>query len=78
VNLVLYSKPGCHLCAAVRADLARWGAGFEERDITTNAAWFERFQYLIPVLEAADGRMLEPPITTEALAAFVQGNHQAT
>ncbi|HEU0168141.1 MAG TPA: glutaredoxin family protein [Chloroflexota bacterium] len=71
MRLVLYSKPGCHLCESVRADLVRLGADFEERDITRDDALFRRYQYLIPVLESADGRFLEAPITAEDVANFV-------
>ena len=76
MRLVLYSKPGCHLCEDVRRDLSRLTSGgldltVEERDITTNPEWDRRFRYLIPVVESADGRCLEAPITTEALERFV-------
>jgi hypothetical protein len=47
------------------------GADFEERDITRDDALFRRYQYLIPVLESADGRFLEAPITAEDVANFV-------
>ena len=71
MRLVLYSKPGCHLCEAVRADLQRLRAPFEERDITTDDALFRRYQYSIPVLEAPSGQVLEAPITTDDLRTFL-------
>ena len=74
VRLILYSKPGCHLCEAVREDAAHLpGIEIEERDITTNPDWEARFRYLIPVVERSDGAMLEPPISADALRHFVQG-----
>lgn len=74
MRLVIYSKPGCHLCEAVRQDAERLpGVELEERDITTNREWEARFRYLIPVVERPDGAMLEPPITTEALRRFTVG-----
>jgi hypothetical protein len=58
-RLVLYAKPGCHLCDEMRAlvddVLAGSGVAVREVDITQDAALFERFRYDIPVLEV-DGR----------------------
>jgi glutaredoxin len=76
VNLILYSKPGCHLCEAARADVERvrtrgYDVEFEERDITTNSDWFERYQYAIPVLEV-DGRVLEAPFNDHGIELLLQ------
>lgn len=52
-RLIFYSKPGCHLCEGLAEKLAQITQihfELEMRDITTNAAWFERYQYEIPVL----------------------------
>ena len=70
MRLVLYSKPGCHLCEHVKTELARYDVDLEERDITTNSDWAARFQYLIPVLESPDGRCLEAPIDRQAIERF--------
>ena len=60
MKLVLYSKPGCHLCEGLQEKLEAldlWE--LEIRDITTHPEWFEAFQYEIPVLcrslEASEG-----------------------
>jgi hypothetical protein len=51
MELILYSKPGCHLCEGLAEKLAQIaGLQVEIRDITTNPAWWEAFQYEIPVL----------------------------
>lgn len=53
IQLVLYSKPGCHLCEGLEEKLAAIPAGLftlEIRDITTKEAWFQAYQYEIPVL----------------------------
>ncbi len=60
MKLVLYSKPGCHLCEGLEeklAALSHLDLDLEIRDITTQAAWFQRYQYEIPVL----CRVLETP-----------------
>lgn len=62
--LILYSKPGCHLCEGLQEKLAQVQhppLQIETRDITTREDWFEAYQYEIPVLywvqdETADDR----------------------
>ncbi|MEN9214299.1 MAG: glutaredoxin family protein [Gloeomargarita sp. DG02_4_bins_56] len=52
-HLVLYGKPGCHLCAGLREKLTAIAPGcftLAERDITTDAEWWQKYQYEIPVL----------------------------
>jgi len=55
----LYSKPGCHLCEALRVLLdelqPKYGFLLEEIDITGDGALFARYRHAIPVL-LVDGR----------------------
>lgn len=79
VQLTLYSKPGCHLCDDAKAKIGRLRArGFdlslEERDITTNREWFERFRETIPVIELPDGRSIEAPISEFRLERLLHGD----
>ena len=66
MRVTLYSKPDCHLCDDVKADLQalrqELGFTFLTRNIEDDAADFERFRYLIPVVDIADGPMLYAPI----------------
>ncbi|ASC73331.1 hypothetical protein XM38_042950 [Halomicronema hongdechloris C2206] len=62
MRLILYSKPGCHLCEGLQEKLAavrQIEIDLEVRDITTRPEWFEAYQYTIPVLcrqiETANG-----------------------
>ena len=52
-RVVLYTKPGCHLCDDARAVVAavcgELGEHFDEVDITTSADLFRRFGEQIPV-----------------------------
>jgi hypothetical protein len=51
--LILYSKPGCHLCEGLAEKLAMLSDlnfELEIRDILTNPDWFAAYQYEIPVL----------------------------
>lgn len=53
MRLILYSKPGCHLCEGLREKLEQIHSlelQVEERDITTNPQWFQAYEYEIPVL----------------------------
>jgi hypothetical protein len=66
MRLLLYSKPGCHLCEDVRVALEelqpRYGFVLDEVDITRDDELFARYRYEIPVLlrdgyEIARGRI---------------------
>jgi glutaredoxin len=53
VKLILYSKPGCHLCEGLQEKLEQIQSidfDLEIRDITTRDDWFQAYQYEIPVL----------------------------
>lgn len=53
MRLILYSKPGCHLCEGLQEKLEQIeGIDFEleVRDITTHEDWFNAYQYEVPVL----------------------------
>ena len=49
-ELVLYGRPGCHLCDDARAVLERVGAPFREIDITTDDALHAAYLERIPVI----------------------------
>ena len=61
-RVVLYSKPGCHLCDDARGLLDGWGIAYDmiESD--------PRYELRVPVVEV-DGRVVaEAPIDERALA----------
>ncbi|MEZ4766934.1 MAG: glutaredoxin family protein [Caldilineales bacterium] len=70
-RVILYAKPGCGLCDDVRADLDVLAGEAEfnlvEIDITTNPALFDRFRYLIPVVDVGGGELLTPPLSIRRL-----------
>jgi len=49
-TLLLYSRPGCHLCDDARAVIERVGAPFAEIDITTDDALHAAYLERIPVV----------------------------
>ena len=53
MRLILYSKPGCHLCEGLQEKLEQiqnLKFDLEVRDITTREDWFQAYQYEIPLL----------------------------
>jgi glutaredoxin len=49
-RLVLYSRPGCHLCDEARVVLERIGEPFDEVDIDADDELFKRYLERIPVV----------------------------
>ncbi|MDJ0556187.1 MAG: glutaredoxin family protein [Microcoleaceae cyanobacterium MO_207.B10] len=70
MNLILYSKAGCHLCEGLQEKLeeilkdseSSCKFNLEIRDITTRDDWFQAYQYEVPVLSVSN-----PDTTTEQL-----------
>jgi glutaredoxin len=56
-RLVLYGRPGCHLCDDARVVLERIGEPFDEVDIESDDALLKRYLERIPVI-ALDGQEL--------------------
>ncbi|MCG6137642.1 MAG: glutaredoxin family protein [Nostoc sp. LLA-1] len=59
MQLILYSKPGCHLCEGLQEKLEQipnLSLELEVRDITTREDWFLAYQYEVPVLYLAHHR----------------------
>ena len=50
MSLVLYGRPGCHLCDEARTVLERIGHPFDEVDIETDDALLVRYLERIPVV----------------------------
>ena len=66
MNLILYSKPGCHLCEGLEEKLRSIETIviiLDVRDITQDDEAFQAYQYEIPVLyvQTDSGRLLPTP-----------------
>lgn len=66
MNLILYSKPGCHLCEGLEEKLRAVqsiNVSLDIRDITQDNLTFEKYQYEIPVLyvQKDDGNLVQLP-----------------
>lgn len=70
-RVILYTKPGCHLCEEVWADLqllaVEHALVLEEIDITEDPLLFAQLRDLIPVVELGEARRLSAPITLRQL-----------
>jgi hypothetical protein len=77
VHLILYQKPGCHLCEGLQAKLElvrQPQIELEIRDITTQPEWFNAYQYEIPVLcqKLAEGEQSLPRLSPRASVAKLE------
>ena len=66
MNLILSSKPGCHLCEGLEEKLRAIQTielSLDIRDITQDDRTFEAYQYEIPVLylQQDDGTLIQLP-----------------
>lgn len=65
ITVTLYTRPDCPLCDEVRHDLAGLAPEYPhtlvEQNILADATLFERFRYLIPVVEVNGGALSYPP-----------------
>jgi glutaredoxin len=70
-QIVLYGKPGCHLCDDARSLIERLAGSaplqLREVDITSSRELFRRYDVVIPVV-VVDGLIeIQAPITERAL-----------
>ena len=77
MHLILYSKPGCHLCEGLQEKLAQVTQikfDLEIRDINTREDWFTAYQYEIPVLcqKLPEGEKVLPRISPRASVAKLE------
>jgi glutaredoxin len=71
VRLILYGKPGCHLCDDARIVLQRTGTPFEEIDITTDDALHAAYLERIPVVTLDGEERFEYFVDEAALRALL-------
>ena len=76
MQLILYSKPGCHLCEGLLEKLEQVDIEFELeiRNINTREDWFAAYQYEIPVLcqKLPNGEKALPRISPRASATKLE------
>ncbi len=83
MRLILYSKPGCHLCEGLQEKLEQiqnLSFELEIRDITIREDWFAKYEYEVPVIylsnhrgaEGAEEEIIEVPLPRPSPRASVQ------
>ena len=77
MQLILYSKPGCHLCEGLLEKLEQVNEiefDLEIRNINTREDWFAAYQYEIPVLcqKLPNGEKPLPRISPRASATKLE------
>ena len=73
--LTLYSRPGCHLCEDMLAELEPLVAGrarIEVVDISDDGELTQAYGLSIPVLMAGDEELARYRLDRERLAAFLE------
>lgn len=79
IEIKFYSKPNCPLCDKVEALLeaarGRWPLVVNKVNIMADNNLYDRYRNSIPVLQFADGRELQPPITRERLTTTLRSCH---
>ena len=80
IEITLYSKPGCHLCEAIKDDLAQlktcypqFSYRLHEIDITQDDDLFKQYCLTIPVLKIGSKTLAAPIEMQDLIAAFGQG-----
>lgn len=80
-RVVLYSKPGCHLCEIAHQLLQGLEREFplriEERDITHEQVLFDQYRDKIPVVVIDDRTTLTAPIRVAEVRAALSGDSAA-
>jgi glutaredoxin len=69
LTLVLYGRPGCHLCDDARAALQRIGHPFEEVDIEGDDELLRRYLERIPVVALNGEELFDHFVDEVALRA---------
>lgn len=77
MQLILYSKPGCHLCEGLQEKLEQvenLPFELEIRDITSREDWFAAYQYEVPILawQTPEGEKILPRLSPRASGRQVE------
>ena len=71
-RLVLYGRPGCHLCDDARGVLERVGEPFDEVDIESDDELLKRYLERIPVVAVDGEEAFDLFVDEDALRALLQ------
>jgi len=75
VSVILYSKPGCHLCEVMKAELQKAGCDkfytFAEVDINSSPKLLDRYRFDIPVLNIEGRDVFKHRLRAEEFKAYL-------
>ena len=71
-RVVLYGRPGCHLCDDAREVLVRVGEPFDEVDIESDDELLKRYLERIPVVTVDGEEAFDLFVSEDTLRALLQ------
>ena len=75
-RIILYSKPGCHLCEVMKKEMAKADCAelyqLEEINIESNAELLARYRYDIPVLIIDGAEAFRHRVTADSFRAYLK------
>ena len=75
VQVILYSKPGCHLCEVMKKEMAKADCAelytVQEINIESDAELFARYRYDIPVLMIDGVEAFRHRLTADSFRAYL-------
>lgn len=75
VQIILYSKPSCHLCEVMKKEMAKADCAelyeLREIDIESDAELFARYRYDIPVLMIDGVEAFRHRLTADSFRAYL-------
>lgn len=76
VQVILYSKPGCHLCEVMKKEMAKADCAalyeLQEINIETNADLFARYRNDIPVLMVNGVEAFRHRLTADSFSDYLR------
>lgn len=75
VRIILYTKPGCHLCEEMKAEMNRAGCAelftLLETNIESDPELYARYRYDIPVLTINDVEVFRHRLSAAEFKSYV-------
>jgi len=75
-RIILYSKPGCHLCEVMKKEMAKAGCAelykLEEINIESTAELFARYRHDIPVLVIDGVEAFRHRLTADSFRSYLR------
>lgn len=71
-HVIVYSRPGCHLCDEAKDLLRSAGVGFDEVNIESDEELLRKYQYDIPVVTFNDVEEFRHRVDEKKLRALVK------